>query len=208
MIGNSALTLKDHTKFLGVIIDNNLSWKQHIQYITNKINSLCSILFHTRRKLTMNALKSIYYSLIHSHISYCSLIWGGTSTDRKEPLNKAHKRVIRTIVGLRKYDHTNDSYKNLELLKLNDCINLRIANFVFDSIIDNSNNMFQSRENLRFPMRNSALLQIPFMRTIQSQTDIRYQGPQVWNSIPASIRSKPTKASFKRALRKLFLSHY
>ena len=128
--------------------------------------------------------------------------------DRKEPLNKAHKRIIRTIVGLRKYDHTNDSYKSLELLKLSDCIDLRFAIFVFDSITNNSNNLFQSRVNLRFPIRNSNLLQTPLMRSVQSQTGIRYQGPRVWNIIPASIRSKPTKPSFKRALRKLFLSNY
>ena len=128
--------------------------------------------------------------------------------DRKEPLNKAHKRVIRTIVRLRKYDHTNDSYKRLELSKLSDCIDLRFAIFVYDSITNNSNNMFQPRANLRFPIRNSNLLQTPLMNSVQSQTGIRYQGPRVWNIIPAAIRSKPSKPSFKRALRKLFLSNY
>lgn len=105
-----------------------------MQYITNKIQNLCSILSHTRNKLTLEALKSIYHSLMHSHITFCSLIWGGLFIGKFEPLNKAHKRVIRTIMGLRRYDCTNDSYKRLRLLNLEGCIDFRYENIVFEAI--------------------------------------------------------------------------
>lgn len=92
-----------NTKFLGVILDNNLTWKQYLQYITNKILSLSII---TRSKLTLESLKSIYHSLIHPHITYCSLISGGVPTDKLKPLNKAQKRVIRTIIQA--FQHSSD----------------------------------------------------------------------------------------------------
>lgn len=71
---------------------------------------------------------------MHPHITFCSLIWGGLFIGKFEPLNKAHKRVIRTIMGLRRYDCTNDSYKRLRLLNLEGCIDFRFENIVFEAI--------------------------------------------------------------------------
>ena len=59
---------KEHIKYLGVIIDSHLSWKQHILTISNKFSRCIGILCKLRPFLNTNNLKNIYYSLFYAHL--------------------------------------------------------------------------------------------------------------------------------------------
>ena len=65
-------------KFLGVIIDNSLTWKPHIELLTTKISQVIGILYKTRYKINTKAALCIYDALISSHLSYCNIVWGNT----------------------------------------------------------------------------------------------------------------------------------
>ena len=207
-INNVTLNRVYNTKFLGVTLDSNLSWKPHIQCMVQKISKQCGILYLTRNKLNTTSLKLVYQSLIHPIITYCSLAWAGISNDQLKPINIAHKKVIRTISYLRKYDHTNQSFKDLQLLKFYDIIKLRYAICVFKSVNNQNDHNFRSRVNSTYNLRNSSILIPPLMRSSQSQSTELYQGVQVWNSIPEAIRAKPSIASFKKAFKMFLLSSY
>ena len=65
------IKIKDHyitqvksTKFLGTIVDDQLKWKEHINFVANKISRLTGILCKARHFVTRSLLKSIYYALI------------------------------------------------------------------------------------------------------------------------------------------------
>ena len=62
----------------------------------------------------------IYYALVYPNLTYCNTVWGGASRQALRPLEVLQKRVIRTMEGLRKRDHTNHVFHKLELLKLLD----------------------------------------------------------------------------------------
>ena len=172
------------------------------------MNKQCGILYHTRNKLNATSLKLIYQSLIHPITSYCSLAWGGISSDKLKSINIAHKCVIRTIASLKKYDHTSQTYKNLGILKFHDILKLRYATFAYRSINNQNDHNFRARANPNYNLRNPSLLVPPRMRTIQSQTSASYQSVQLWNTIPVQIRNKPSVASFKRSFKMHLLSAY
>lgn len=67
-----------HTKFLGVTIDENLNWINHIDNINNKLSKATGILYRVRHNLTTEAMLSIYYTLFYPHLTYCVSIWGCT----------------------------------------------------------------------------------------------------------------------------------
>ena len=115
-IGSSVLKEVENTKFLGVIVDRQLSWSSHIQNIVNKINKQCGILYLTRNYLNAKALKLIYYSLIYPFLSYCHTVWGAAGKTMLDRISIAQKKVIRTITYKSKYFHTNDLFKSLGLL--------------------------------------------------------------------------------------------
>ena len=63
-------------KYLGIKIDENLNWKQHIHNIAIKLNSANAILFTTRNYVNKHILRTIYFAIFDSHINYVNLIWG------------------------------------------------------------------------------------------------------------------------------------
>ena len=62
------------TKFLGVILDNNLCWDVHINYISKKNSKSVSILRMLKHTFPSTALKTLYHSLIYPYFNYCNII--------------------------------------------------------------------------------------------------------------------------------------
>ena len=63
-------------KYLGINIDENLNWKQHIHDIAIKLNRANSVLYTIRNYVNKHILRTIYFSIFDSHINYANLIWG------------------------------------------------------------------------------------------------------------------------------------
>jgi len=74
------LSLANETKLLGLFINNNLSWKTHIEYIKSKLSSSCYVMSLVRPSVTVNTLRMIYYSYFHSVMTYGLLFWGELPT--------------------------------------------------------------------------------------------------------------------------------
>ena len=110
IVNNQIIEEVKKTKFLGVTITNNLTWHEHIMQLRNKLSKVCGVLHITKPYLTKTSMLLIYSALIHSNLIYCNTIWGGASKEALRPLEVVHKRAIRFIEGLKKSDHTNDTF--------------------------------------------------------------------------------------------------
>jgi len=67
---NSIKTIISSTKFLGLIIDNTLSWKDHIAALTSKVNKACYAIIVIKPFMSVDILRMIYFSYVHSVMSY------------------------------------------------------------------------------------------------------------------------------------------
>ena len=63
-------------KFLGVLLDDNLSWKERIKYLENKLAKNIRLVYRAKPFLDKESLLALYYSYIHSYVNYASLAWG------------------------------------------------------------------------------------------------------------------------------------
>ena len=208
-IGQCVIKEVNCTKFLGVEVDRQLSWRNHIHTICNKINKQCGILHLTRNYFNTSCLKLIYYSLVYPLLTYCHTVWGAACNTHLHRVTLAQKKLIRTISYKDKYAHTNALFKSLDLLKLHDINTYTCAIFVFKSIQNHINvNLFHFNTNTRFNLRNLNVLLIPMCNTRQSQTSIRYHGVKIWNKLPQEIREKQSISSFKKSLKLYLLQFY
>ena len=82
------------TKFLGIEIDNKLTWKDHIQYIASKVSKSVSILRRVRYSFPQRILRMIYMSLIYSYLNYCIIIWGSALNNAINPLIILQKKAV------------------------------------------------------------------------------------------------------------------
>ena len=89
----------EETKFLGITIDNNLSWSPHLISLAKKLRCCTGQLNHIKKYLPAHLYKSLYHTLFESHLSYGITVWGGVSNTKLSPLFVAQKHCIRIMFG-------------------------------------------------------------------------------------------------------------
>ena len=117
-IENNAITEVKHTKFLGVLLDNDLSWNKQILTVENKVSKGIGLLYIMKNKLDNIPLKMLYSTLILPYLDYCSEIWANTYKSRLDKLVTLQKKAIRIIDGLNYRDHTGHAFQKWKVLKL------------------------------------------------------------------------------------------
>ena len=94
------------TKFLGLEIDSNLNWKNHIAKVENKIASVIGVLRKIRYKLSNEAALTIYDSLIMPHILYCNIVWASNYKSSLHKLYNLQKRALCICLYFKKGQKT------------------------------------------------------------------------------------------------------
>ena len=104
----------DHAKSLGLIIDNRLSWSNHVNELCKKVTSAIGALRRIRPLISQSTAVLVYNSLIQPHFDYCSLVWDGLSDQLSDKLQKLQNRAGRVIL---KANYGTISSQLLDILK-------------------------------------------------------------------------------------------
>ena len=113
--GNKIKQVK-FTKFLGIYIDEHLSWKIHINNLAKQIARNVGMLNKLKNVLPLYTMKTLYYSLILPHLQYCVLLWSNTYTIHLKKIKILQKRAIRIITKSQYTSHTDPLFSKLKLL--------------------------------------------------------------------------------------------
>jgi len=113
---NTLISKTSNTKFLGLLIADSLSWKDHIIQLIPKLSKACYILRCIRPFMSLEALKSVYHSYFHSFLSYGIIFWGNSSYSLH--IFRLQKKAVRVITGLGPRDSCRKPFKHLRILPL------------------------------------------------------------------------------------------
>ena len=116
MHGNKKIANVYNTKFLGLTLDNTLSWRTHIDTIIPKLSSAGFALRVIKPFLSLDSLKMVYYSYFHFIMTYGLIFWG--NSHHGNTIFRLQKRIIRIIVGIRGRDSCREHFKKLKILSL------------------------------------------------------------------------------------------
>ena len=97
------------TVFLGVVLDEHLSWKLHISQVARKISKSIGVINRARFFLPKPCLKTLYYCLVYPYLHYCIIVWGSTYKTNLRRLVSLQKRVIR-IISKSTFDSHSDIF--------------------------------------------------------------------------------------------------
>ena len=118
-------------RFLGVIIDEKLTWSKHISAVKIKMARYMGIMYRLKRHLPLKVRLQLYHSFVQSHLNFCSLVWGFASKSLIDPLFNKQKQGVRMIMpGYVNYFykdgqlpfHTKSSFKEFEILTVHGII--------------------------------------------------------------------------------------
>ena len=105
----------ENVKYLGVKIDTNLSWQYHVNGLSVKLNRANALLFKMRKHVRCKILRSIYFAIFDSYLSYCCLVWTQTcSTIQRIVI--LQKKAIRIINFQPRNSHTSHIFKQSFIL--------------------------------------------------------------------------------------------
>ena len=91
VIDDLVINRTNHTKFLGVMVDQHLTLESHVRYIKGKISRGIGILYKAKRLLQASSLLTLYYSFVYPYFTYCIAVWGNIYSTVLDPLIKCQK---------------------------------------------------------------------------------------------------------------------
>ena len=127
-IDHNLIKQTDDIRYLGVYLNNKLSWKSHI-----KVPKICGIIYKLRHYVPLSTLKSVYFSLFHSQQQYSLLNWGRVTKTHLHKLEILQNKIIRACYLRPRFQHSVLLYSKLRVLELNDMIKMELAKSIFKS---------------------------------------------------------------------------
>ena len=118
-------------KFLGIIIDDRLNWKPHIQSVKSKLSCILSIMYKASKLITTAGMYTLYCSLFQPYMSYCNELWGNTYASNVNCLCIIQRNVVRLICNADRFAHTSEMFKELYILKFPEFVQYKNAILMF-----------------------------------------------------------------------------
>ena len=118
IIDNVKIDFVTQTKFLGVILDQHLTFESHVQYTKGNISRGIGILYKARKYLKEISVKNTISCFIYPYFTYCITVWGDTFSSVLEPLIVLQKPAMRIVCGIPKFDHTNPLFQLSKILPI------------------------------------------------------------------------------------------
>ena len=176
------------TKFLGVQIDDKITWKNHIMYISRKVARGFGILWKIRRVLDKEALRNLYFSFIYPYLTYCVHVWGNSAKTYLAHLQKLQKKIVRVITFSIFNSHTQPLTCELKLLNIEKIHLFTVGIFMFKYINgeppDAFDSMFSYRHEIYYyNTRGANQLHMEQFPTNLGLKGMRYYGAKLWNDI-------------------------
>ena len=212
-INNTLISNSNSTTFLGLEINKNLNWKDHIRKIGNKIAFIIYTLNKLKNILPKHILRLIYTSLILPHLNYGLNVWFNSPISVKTRLIKLQKRAIRIISGVSYNAHTDPLYADLNILKLEDMYNIKNYSLYLKLLKNECTPFIQSTlHHHNSHTYNTRLPNHIYPNKVSHNLDkqqINYQLYKTLQNIPTFIKnSKANTNTIKHILKSHYINQY
>ena len=212
-IDNTDIVRVPHTKFLGIILDECLTWKQHTTYIANiAVSKYTGILYRLKGILPSTTLFTLYNSLVLPHLMYCNIIWSDRNNTSLGIIHIKQKKSVRICTNSHCLAHSPPLFADLNTLTVQDINKLQTAlictniTTIFCLIYLQITLLKQILFMVIIP--DSPMYRPCYLNTHLANNCIKRQGPLIWGSVPQNIRDSTSVFSFKTKFKAELISRY
>ena len=118
-------------RYLGMIVDEKLSWAEHINEICTKLSQVAGVIFKIRKFLTRKAMMLVYHSLVGSKLRYGLICWATANKFLLDKIKSAHDKIISYITFEKRCSEMWPFYCRLKVLPLSILIEIEYGKFMY-----------------------------------------------------------------------------
>ena len=195
---------------LGITIDSNLSFEEHINNLCKKASQKLNALARISGYMDIPKRRTLMKSFITSQFGYCPLIWMFHSRGLHNKINSLHERTLRITYNdktstfqqlLEKDGSVSIHHKNLQALAIE---MFKISNNLSPDIVKE---IFRNRI-VPYNLRHNNSFMIRQVHTVYHGTEsLSFLGPKIWEQVPQEIKDSENIDLFKRQIKKWTPSH-
>lgn len=213
LLDETSLERVEFTKFLGVLIDENLTWKTHINCVSKTLSRNIGIMNKLKLYLPERILRSLYCTFILPHLNYGILIWGNTCKTYLDKIKKLQKWAVRVISNSHYRSHTKPIFAKYDLLNVEDIYYLELGVIMFKHSINELpnafHNYFSKRSDIHeYLTRHIDDLNLTNNKKVFSDQSIRSGGPIFWNPLEKNLKCSKSTKYFRTKLKQKLISKY
>jgi hypothetical protein len=194
-------------KLLGIYLDEHLTLDAHVNHICSKLTRYLYCIKQAKHIIPRSGLKSLYFALIHSHLTYCTSILSGITAVNRTRIEKVQKKAIRIMTNSTYNAHTMPLFIEQSILPFSKLIlqsQLSFMHSIEYKYAPPSFSHIWTKNNERLPnqnLRNANDFYLPNPRTETFKKSTFYAMPLAWNNLPVSLKLQENKITFKWALK-------
>ena len=208
-INNEIVEQVGHFKYLGFILDDSLSFVQHIDYMDNKSCQKLGAIKKCGMVLSNNLTLMLYKSLVAPLLDYCDVAYNNANETNLTKLQYVQNMACRIILRAGPRDHIADMHRELKLDMLEDRRNYHLLAECHKNIHTSKHTPLKRffKVNDANPNRRTRRLckydvQVPRVRTSSGQKTFSYIGPVTWNKLKAYLKEITKLERFKVELKR------
>ena len=175
-------------KILGITLDNNLSWCNHVDDLCKKVSVKVFQLSKIKHFLNMHARKLFFQAHIQSTIDYASTLWDSTSANTLKPLVSLHKRALKLII-LKTSTLNASDYKTLDILPLKNRLKYNKGLLMYKIMSGNAPPNLTSSFSISSYSHYANKINLPIPRIDLFKSSLKYSGTILWNTLPESLKT-------------------
>ena len=210
---DTILEQKKECKFLGVIVDEDINWKSHINHISNKVSKTIALLRLLKYTFPKKILTTLYMSLIQPYYNYCNVVWGAADTTIIEPLFLLQKKALRIVNRVPYLEHTKPIFESMKLLTVYQLHDLNCILFIYKCLNSNiypfyKNRLIRNSQYHDYNTRNNSDFRLPGSRLKNIRQSYFFKGIGLWNNLnndltifKPNILFKSNLSSFKKRIK-------
>jgi len=198
-------------KYLGIFIDDELKWCEHIKHVYNKIKQYVVMFYKIRQKLSPVCLKNLYFATVYPHIQYGIELYANTNITFLCNLSVQNNKILRILQFKTSTCAVRELYDTFSTLQIGDLHEFKLLilmhKYFHDSVSLPSAFQNYFTMNTLIHSHNTRThdnIHINFFNTRFGSCCLNFHGSKLWNSLPNHLKCIASPNAFKRELKKIY----
>lgn len=197
--GGDLLNSVDSSRFLGLLVDEDLKFHAHIVKLNKKLASGCYCVRATFQELGRGVARDIYFALVESHLRYALPFWGACSQLLFQTVFALQKRAVRNLSNASPRTHCKPLFIEHNILTLPSLFILETA-----YLIHKNRQCFPIHQQV-YATRRGDDIPLPIPHSSRVRNSFVYNGVKIYNHVDPQLRSVQDLKCFRRELKKYLL---